>query len=294
MAEIDSYDDALTHIRRLKASGACQVKNYNQPRRNQRQQVIEPRASAASLSCPRAARCSMDIILIQDGNSTLEHDFPQPHIYNDVLSSGRRPDVRQEPDPDRRLWRPRRRSLLVPALPVRQNRSTAQVGARAGCSTRASRRPTIVPTTSTISSTSPGMRSSVSDLGVPVSIGGHGQRQGLGDHWEFWSFVRGGMSTIEALRNGTVDPARLTASTRTSARSSRASSPTSSCMDKNPLDDIHNTTSIRYTMINGELLDSDLNAVAGGTHRTRPFWFQQSAGGSYSEGTTIGTSHEDD
>ena len=64
-------------------------------------------------------------------------------------------------------------------------------------------------------------------------------------------------------------------------------------MDKNPLDDIHNTTSISYTMINGELLDSDLNAVAGGTHRTRPFWFQQSAGGSYSEGVTIGVPHED-
>ena len=59
-------------------------------------------------------------------------------------------------------------------------------------------------------------------------------------------------------------------------------------LDKNPLDDIHNTTSIRYTMINGMLLDSDLNAVAGGTHKTRPFWFQQSAGGSYSEGTTVG------
>jgi hypothetical protein len=64
-------------------------------------------------------------------------------------------------------------------------------------------------------------------------------------------------------------------------------------MDKNPLDDIHNTTSISYTMINGQLLDSNLNAVAGGTHRERPFWFQQSAGGAYSEGVTIGVPHED-
>jgi hypothetical protein len=41
------------------------------------------------------------------------------------------------------------------------------------------------------------------------------------------------------------------------------------------------------------LLDGDLNAVAGGTHVTRPFWFQQSAGGNYSEGTTVGVPHED-
>ena len=59
-------------------------------------------------------------------------------------------------------------------------------------------------------------------------------------------------------------------------------------LDANPLDDIRNTTSIHYTMIDGMLLDGDLDAVAGGTHRTRPFWFQRSAGGTYSEGATVG------
>ena len=35
-AQIDSKADALAHIRRLKAQGAHSIKNYNQPRRNQR------------------------------------------------------------------------------------------------------------------------------------------------------------------------------------------------------------------------------------------------------------------
>ncbi|MGB5078560.1 MAG: amidohydrolase, partial [Sphingorhabdus sp.] len=39
-AQIDSLDDALAHVRRLKAQGAHSVKNYNQPRREQRQQVV--------------------------------------------------------------------------------------------------------------------------------------------------------------------------------------------------------------------------------------------------------------
>ena len=35
-------DDALfAHLRRMKAAGAFSVKSYNQPRRDQRQQVIE-------------------------------------------------------------------------------------------------------------------------------------------------------------------------------------------------------------------------------------------------------------
>src|SRR3569833_2634528 len=40
-AVINSFDDALSNIRRLKDVGAFSVKSYNQPRREQRQQIIE-------------------------------------------------------------------------------------------------------------------------------------------------------------------------------------------------------------------------------------------------------------
>ena len=39
-AEINGYEDALADVRRLKAEGAHSVKNYNQPRREQRQMVV--------------------------------------------------------------------------------------------------------------------------------------------------------------------------------------------------------------------------------------------------------------
>ncbi|WP_156502066.1 hypothetical protein, partial [Erythrobacter sp. HI0063] len=39
-ARIDGYEDALAHVRRIKAQGGISVKNYNQPRREQRQQVV--------------------------------------------------------------------------------------------------------------------------------------------------------------------------------------------------------------------------------------------------------------
>ncbi|MEZ5174473.1 MAG: hypothetical protein R2850_13450 [Bacteroidia bacterium] len=39
-AEINSLEDAESAIRRTQAFGAFSVKSYNQPRRNQRQQVI--------------------------------------------------------------------------------------------------------------------------------------------------------------------------------------------------------------------------------------------------------------
>ena len=39
--EVNSLDDARSHLRRLKASGAWSVKSYNQPRREQRQMIIQ-------------------------------------------------------------------------------------------------------------------------------------------------------------------------------------------------------------------------------------------------------------
>ena len=46
-AVINNYDDALSHLRRLKAVGAFSVKSYNQPRRDQRQQVFGPQGGQA-------------------------------------------------------------------------------------------------------------------------------------------------------------------------------------------------------------------------------------------------------
>ena len=42
----------------------------------------------------------------------------------------------------------------------------------------------------------------------PIQVGAHGQREGLGAHWEMWMFVQGGMTPHEALRGGTLNGAR--------------------------------------------------------------------------------------
>jgi imidazolonepropionase-like amidohydrolase len=44
----------------------------------------------------------------------------------------------------------------------------------------------------------------IADAGGRVLMGGHGQMQGLGPHWEMWAFVQGGMTPLQALRVGTL------------------------------------------------------------------------------------------
>jgi imidazolonepropionase-like amidohydrolase len=45
------------------------------------------------------------------------------------------------------------------------------------------------------------------DAGVSVQVGAHGQREGLGAHWEIWMLQQGGMTPWEALRAATLDGA---------------------------------------------------------------------------------------
>ena len=54
---VNSLDDARSHLRRMKAVGAISVKSYNQPRRDQRQQVLQ------------AAR-ELGMMVVPEGGST--------------------------------------------------------------------------------------------------------------------------------------------------------------------------------------------------------------------------------
>src|SRR4051794_13809540 len=293
MAEIGSLDDALANLRRLKASGAWSVKSYNQPRREQRQMVIEAARQLGLEVVPEGGSLFMhNMTQIADGHTTIEHSLPVPHIYNDVLQFWRG---------SKTAWTP---TLIVAyggpfgeyhwyqhtkawAEPI-ELKWTPQ-----GLLDARARRPTIVPDDEDNILNVARQAKQVSDLGIPVSIGAHGQREGLGAHWEIWGFALGGMSNMEALRTATINPARAHGLDHDLGSIEPGKLADLVVLDKNPLDDIHNTTSVRYTMINGMLLDGNLNAIAGGTHTTRPFWFQQSAGGNYSEGTTLGVPHED-
>lgn len=54
-AIINDYEDAYFHVERLKEAGAISVKSYNQPRRDQRQQVLWAAKNQAMMVVPEGA-----------------------------------------------------------------------------------------------------------------------------------------------------------------------------------------------------------------------------------------------
>ncbi|MFK8115271.1 MAG: amidohydrolase, partial [Rubripirellula sp.] len=97
-AEIDSLDDARFHLKRMKAVGAFSVKSYNQPRRDQRQQVIAAARELDMLVVPEGGSTFMhNMTMIVDGHTGIEHTLPVQSAYDDVMDLWRGTEVGYTP-----------------------------------------------------------------------------------------------------------------------------------------------------------------------------------------------------
>lgn len=274
-AEINSLDDALAHVRRLKAQGAHSVKNYNQPRREQRQQVVEAaRREGMQVVAEGGALFGQDMTLVADGNSTLEHNIPQMNLYEDVLSYFGQSSTYYTPtlvvtfgglDGDR-YWRAHTDVFDQPI--VKAHTPPAQLAAETV------RRP-IAPEGDYVDDDSAREAHKLAKRGVPVSIGAHGQQAGIGSHWELWSFVRGGMSPVEALRAGTIVPARSLGMDADIGSLEAGKLADLVVLDADPTQDIRNSEKVHRVMLGGRLYDpATMNEVVTGDRKRAPYWWE--------------------
>ena len=110
--------------------------------------------------------------------------------------------------------------------------------------------------------------------GGRVCIGGHGQLPGLGTQWEVWALTSGGVSNHDALRAATLSGAEAIGYAQDLGSLEVGKLADLIVLAKNPLEDIHNTNTIRYVMKDGELFEGDtLNEVWPEQKPLAPLWF---------------------
>ena len=110
--------------------------------------------------------------------------------------------------------------------------------------------------------------------GGRAALGSHGQLQGLGAHWETWNLGSGGLTPHETLRVVTLYGAEAIGLQQDVGSLEAGKMADLLVLDRNPLENIRNTISIRYVMKNGELYEGDtLNMVWPESRpMPRPFW----------------------
>lgn len=273
-ASIENLDDALAHVRRLKMQGAISVKNYNQPRRDQRQQVTEAaRMEDMLVVAEGGALYHMDMNLVADGNTGVEHTLPQMAIYDDVVQFWGQTHVGYTPTlvvgygtiEGEKYWYMQddvwKHPLLENFVPPRllQARAVRRIKA---------------PEEDFRQADNARMGKQLADVGVLVHTGAHGQREGLASHWEMWTFVQGGMTPLEALQAATATPAEYLGMDADLGSISPGKLADLVIIDGDLTRDIRVSDRVTEVMLNGRLYDaSTLTELHPGKRRLQPFYW---------------------
>ena len=254
---IDDLDEAAFHLDRKKSVGAVSVKSYQQSARDQRQWVMEAARDAGLNVYPEGGGdLFYNLNMLVDGHTGIEHALPVAPVYEDVIglyaasgagytptilvayggTSGERyyyqyGDLLAEEKlrsftPEEWIDRSARRLDFM----IRDDDwHHKKVAASAG---------------------------ELAEGGVRVNLGGHGQVQGLGPHWELWALADG-MGNQRALEAATINGAWYIGMDEDLGSLEPGKLADFIVLDADPLEDIHNSVLIDEVVKGGVRYDGD-------------------------------------
>ncbi|TKB51903.1 amidohydrolase family protein [Ferrimonas aestuarii] len=273
-AHIDSLDDAKFHIERLKKVGAFSVKSYNQPRRNQRQQVITAAREMEMMVVPEGGSLLQhNLSMIADGHTSIEHSIPVANIYNDIRQFWGQSETGYTPTlvvAFGGIWG---ENYWYNKTEVWKHDRLKQYVPKETLDARSMRREK-APDNHYNHFNVARIANELQDEGVISNIGAHGQREGLGAHWEIWMYQQGGMTNLEALKTATINPAKHYGMDKQIGSIKKGKLADLIVIDGNPLQDIRVTDQVSYTMVGGRLYNAEtMNELNGEQRQRQPFFF---------------------
>ncbi|QOC21974.1 PD40 domain-containing protein [Wenzhouxiangella sp. AB-CW3] len=255
-AEVESYEDALMHLRRLRDVGAFSVKSYNQPRRDVRQMFVAAARELGMLNVSEGGSTFVfNMTHILDGHTGIEHNVPIAPLYEDVLRLWAESDTRYTPALVSVFGGQWGERYFYARDRVHENERLLTFMPREVVIPMA-RRPVWSPEEDYHHFEVSRSVAELARRGVAVQMGGHGQMAGIDAHWEMRLLAQGGMGNHEVLRSATLRSARYLGMDADLGSLEVGKLADLVVVDGDPLEDLRHAEEIEYTMVNGRLFDA--------------------------------------
>ena len=253
--DLTSLEVARQNVNRLADWGAVSIKQYMQPRRDQRQWVSHAARERGVMVTAEGGDLFYNLGMIMDGQTAWEHPMSYLPIYSDVARFFGRANAVYSPtlvvagpgpwnieyffaesdvwsDEKQRRWMPWRMT--------------------AGHLRRRELRP---DTDYSFPLLAQGLADIIAEGGYGA-VGSHGEHHALAAQWEVW-MAASAMGPLEALRMASLHGAHFLGAEEDLGSLRPGKLADLLVLDGNPLEDIRNTAALRYVMKGGVLYEAD-------------------------------------
>lgn len=267
---IRTLEDAQHHVNRLADLGAISIKDYKQCTRIQRTWLAEAARRRGVTLTSEGSDLGYLLGLIMTGHAGWEHTLQYVPVYSDVtmffgqagahysaqlfISDYPTGNAIEYWFGERDLWEDHKLMQWSPWQETAARRSFVKKPAREFMF--------------------PIIAEAAADMkraGAYLAMGAHGEQDGLGSHWETWSYAEG-LTPMEALEAASLDGAHFLGMENEIGSISAGKLADLVVLNANPLDNIRNTTDIVYVMKAGRLYDA--NTLDELWPRQRPYGVQ--------------------
>jgi len=252
--EMNSPADALAAVRKMADWGAVSIKQYAQPRRDQRQWMAEASRTVGMNETSEGGHFMEDLGFIMDGQTGWEHSFSEVPMYSDGAKFLGKAGATYSPtlvvagpsawsieywfqqsdvwkDAKQRRWFPWR--ALIPQTRIRWLRPETDYSY-------------------------PLVAQAMADIiaeGGWGAIGSHGEHHGLASHWEVWMGASA-LGNMGALEVASMHGARFLGVDKDLGSIEVGKLADLMVLNSNPLDNIKNTIDSKFVMKGGKLYDA--------------------------------------